>query len=68
MALGFKRALVPLDGSMVAEAILPQFLCMAHALSMDVALIRVVVRNLKISLDGRGTVLIGNMRRRWANA
>jgi hypothetical protein len=33
MALGFKRALVPLDGSMVAEAILPQFLCMAHALS-----------------------------------
>jgi hypothetical protein len=42
IALGFKRALIPLDGSMVAEAILPQFLRMAHALSMDVALIRVV--------------------------
>jgi nucleotide-binding universal stress UspA family protein len=47
MALGFKRALVPLDGSMVAEAILPQFLRMAHALSMDVALIRVVVPTVK---------------------
>ena len=46
MALGFKRALVPLDGSLVAEAILPQFLRMAHALSMDVALIRVVVPTL----------------------
>jgi nucleotide-binding universal stress UspA family protein len=41
--LGFKRALVPLDGSMVAEAILPQFLRLAHPLGMEVALIRVVV-------------------------
>ena len=41
--LGFKRALVPLDGSLVAEAILPQFLRLAHPLGMDVTLIRVVV-------------------------
>ena len=41
--LGFKRALVPLDGSLVAEAILPQFLRLAHPLGMDVALVRVVV-------------------------
>jgi nucleotide-binding universal stress UspA family protein len=41
--LGFKRALVPLDGSLVAEAILPEFLRLAHPLGMDVALIRVVV-------------------------
>jgi nucleotide-binding universal stress UspA family protein len=41
--LGFKRALVPLDGSLVAEAILPPFLQLAHPLGMDVALVRVVV-------------------------
>jgi hypothetical protein len=58
MALGFKRALIPLDGSMVAEAILPQFLCMAHALSMDVALIRVVVPTLKpVSMEEAPTEL-----------
>jgi hypothetical protein len=37
-----RRSLGPLDGSMVAEVILPQFLRMAHALSMDVAMFRVV--------------------------
>jgi hypothetical protein len=41
--LGFKRARVPLDGSMVAEAILPTFLPLAYPLGMEVALIRVVV-------------------------
>jgi len=41
--IGFKRALIPLDGSLVAEAILPQFLQLAHPLGIDVALIRVVV-------------------------
>jgi len=41
--LGFRRALVPLDGSMVAEAVLPPFLQLAHPLGMEVALVRVVV-------------------------
>lgn len=45
--LGFKRALVPLDGSMVAEAILPAFLPLAYPLGMEVALIRVVVQTVK---------------------
>ena len=40
---GFKRALIPLDGSLVAEAILPSFLRLAHPLGMEVALVRVVV-------------------------
>ena len=44
---GFKRALVPLDGSMVAEAILPAFLPLAQPLGMEVALIRVVVPTVK---------------------
>lgn len=39
---GFRRALVTLDGSMVAEAILPAFLRVAYPLSMEVVLIRVV--------------------------
>ncbi len=39
----FRRALVPLDGSRVAEAILPAFLPMARPLKIDVMLVRVVV-------------------------
>jgi nucleotide-binding universal stress UspA family protein len=45
--LGFKRARVPLDGSMVAETILPTFLPLAYPLGMEVALIRVVVPTAK---------------------
>jgi len=41
--LRFKRALVPLEGSIVAEAILPPFLQLAHPLGVEVALVRVVV-------------------------
>ena len=44
---GFKRALIPLDGSLVAEAILPVFLRLAHPLGMEVALVRVVVPTVK---------------------
>jgi len=44
---GFKRALIPLDGSLVAEAILPAFLPLAHPLGMEVALVRVVVPTVK---------------------
>jgi nucleotide-binding universal stress UspA family protein len=39
---GFRRALITLDGSMVAEAILPVFLRVAFPLGMEVVLIRVV--------------------------
>ena len=44
---GFRRALIPLDGSLVAEAILPAFLPLAHPLGMEVALLRVVVPTVK---------------------
>lgn len=44
---GFKRALVPLDGSMVAEAILPAFLPLAQPLGMELALVRVIVPTVK---------------------
>ena len=39
----FRRALITLDGSMVAEAILPVFLRLAYPLGMELVLIRVVV-------------------------
>ena len=45
----FKRALVPLDGSRIAEAVLPVFLAMARPLQIEVALVRVVVSMLESS-------------------
>jgi len=39
----FRRALVPLDGSRIAEAVLPVFLAMARPLQIAVVLVRVVV-------------------------
>src|SRR2546422_9968334 len=39
----FRRALVPLDGSRIAEAVLPAFLPMALPLQIDIVLVRVVV-------------------------
>jgi len=38
-----RRALITLDGSMVAEAILPVFLRIAYPLEMELVLVRVVV-------------------------
>jgi len=58
--LGFKRALVTLDGSMVAEAILPPFLQLAHPLGMEVALIRVVVPTVKPAAVEEVPVELGN--------
>jgi nucleotide-binding universal stress UspA family protein len=59
-ALGFRRALVPLDGSMVAEAILPPFLQLAHPLGLEVALIRVVVPTVKPAAIEETSVALGN--------
>jgi nucleotide-binding universal stress UspA family protein len=40
--LAFQKALVPLDGSVVAEAILPYVVKIAHGLDIELLLIRVV--------------------------
>jgi len=58
--LGFKRALVPLDGSIVAEAILPRFLELAHPLGIDVALIRVVVPTVEPAAIEETSVALGD--------
>ena len=45
----FRRALVPLDGSRIAEAVLPVFLPMARPLQIEIGLVRVVVPTLESS-------------------
>lgn len=58
--LGFKRAVVPLDGSMVAEAILSPFLRLARPLGLEIALIRVVVPTVKpVSVDETSVEISG---------
>src|SRR5438309_3626107 len=47
----FRRALVPLDGSRIAEAVLPVFLPMARPLQIEVALVRVVVPTIESAAD-----------------
>ena len=47
----FRRALVPLDGSRIAEAVLPMFLPMARPLQIEVALVRVVVPTIESAAD-----------------
>jgi nucleotide-binding universal stress UspA family protein len=48
----YKRALVPLDGSMIAEAIVPFILEIAGPLDMEVALLRVVVPAPPLVVEG----------------
>jgi nucleotide-binding universal stress UspA family protein len=45
------RAIVPLDGSMVAEAILPSFLPMAQRLGLEVVLVRIVPTATSTAMD-----------------
>ena len=47
----YRRALVPLDGSMVAEAIVPFILEIAGPLDMEVALLRVVVPAVPMAVE-----------------
>jgi nucleotide-binding universal stress UspA family protein len=54
----YKRALVPLDGSMVAEAIVPFILEIAVPLDMEVVLLRVLVPPPPVMIEGGGAVLV----------
>jgi nucleotide-binding universal stress UspA family protein len=54
----YKRALVPLDGSMVAEAIVPFILEIAGPLDMEVALLRVVIPVPPIVMEGSRHVIV----------
>jgi nucleotide-binding universal stress UspA family protein len=59
----YKRALVPLDGSMVAEAIVPFILEIAGPLDMEVALLRVVVPAPPLVVEGSSHVIVEDVEK-----
>jgi len=64
----YKRALVPLDGSMVAEAIIPFILEIAGPLDMQVPLLRVVVPVPPVVVEGSSYVVAEDVEKLRANA
>jgi nucleotide-binding universal stress UspA family protein len=64
----YKRALVPLDGSMVAESIIPFILEIAGPLDMEVALVRVLVPAPPMAVEGTRHVVIEDAAKLRADA
>jgi len=64
----YRRALVPLDGSMIAEAIVPFILEIAGPLDMEVALLRVVVQAPPLVVEGSTHVVVEDMPKLHADA
>jgi nucleotide-binding universal stress UspA family protein len=54
----YKRAVIPLDGSPVAEAILPMVLDIAGPLDMEVVLLRVVLPLTPIVIEGARHIVV----------
>jgi len=59
----YKRALVPLDGSMIAAAIVPFILEIAGPLDMEVALLRVVVPSPPVVFEGASPVIVDDIEK-----
>jgi nucleotide-binding universal stress UspA family protein len=59
----YKRALVPLDGSMAAEAIVPFVLEIAGPLDMEVALLRVIVPTPTVPVDSGGPLVADDVEK-----
>ena len=57
----YRRALVPLDGSMIAEAIVPFILEIAGPLDIDVALLRVVVPAPPLVFEGSSPAVVDDI-------
>jgi nucleotide-binding universal stress UspA family protein len=64
----YKRALVPLDGSSVAEAIIPFILDIAGPLDMEVVLLRVVEPIVPIVIEGSRHVEVEDVEARRTDA
>jgi nucleotide-binding universal stress UspA family protein len=64
----YKRALVPLDGSSVAEAIIPFILDIAGPLDMEVILLRVVEPIVPIVIEGSRHVEVEDVEARRTDA
>ena len=64
----YKRAIVPLDGSIVAEGIIPFILEIAGPLDMEVVLLRVVVPIPPSVIEGSRHVEVENVEKRRLEA
>ena len=64
----YKRAIVPLDGSIVAEGIIPLVLEIAGPLDMEVVLLRVVVPIPPSVIEGSRHVEVEDVEKRRAEA
>ena len=64
----YKRALVPLDGSIVAEGIIPFILEIAGPLDMEVVLLRVLLPSRPSVVEGARYVELEDAEKRRAEA
>lgn len=64
----YKRVMVPLDGSRLAEGILPFILQIAGPLDLEVVLVRVVQPILSPALAGAGAVVVDDVPARLREA
>jgi nucleotide-binding universal stress UspA family protein len=64
----YKCALVPLDGSLVAEGIVPFILEIAGPLDMEVALLRVLVPTPPVVIEGARDVAVDDVEKLRADA
>lgn len=64
----YRRVLVPLDGSLVAEGIIPFIMEIAGPLDMQVVLLRVLVPVPPMSVEGTRQVVIEDLEKRRAEA
>lgn len=64
----YRRALVPLDGSTIAEAIVPFILEIAGPLDMEVALLRVILPTPPVMVEGGGAMVVDDVEQLRARA
>ena len=64
----YKRALVPLDGSAVAEGIVPFVLEIAGPLDIEVTLLRVVVPTPPVVVEGSSYIVVDDLEKQQAEA
>jgi nucleotide-binding universal stress UspA family protein len=64
----YRRVLVPLDGSLVAEGIIPFIIEIAGPLDMQVVLLRVLISAPPMAVEGTRQVVIEDLEKRRAEA
>jgi hypothetical protein len=64
----YRRVLVPLDGSLVAEGVIPFIMEIAGPLDMQVVLLRVLVPVPPMPVEGTRQVVIEGLEKRRAEA